>query len=325
MAAALRPMLATLGELPRGDEWVFEVKWDGVRALARVQRSGRARSMVLRSRGGNEITARYPELAGLAEAVPRAALPIELDGEIVAFDREGRPSFAALQSRMHLRDPRRSAALAAEAPVSFAVFDVLEVAGRDVTGEPLERRRVLLDELAIDTPNVHVPPEYEDGEELLGQMVARGMEGVVAKRRSSSYFPGRRGSDWVKVKPKPRQEFVVGGWTEGSGRRTGMIGALMLGYHEAGTAALRYVGNVGSGFDDRALAEVARELDGLASDRSPFDPDTEIPPGGHFVVPQLVAEVEYGEFTSDGRLRHPVFKGLRSDKPADEVTLERSR
>lgn len=317
-------MLATLGDLPRGEGWTYEVKWDGVRALTRVEDAGAGRAMTITSRTGKDITGRYPELADLVDAVPEAALPLELDGEIVAFDDHGRPSFGALQGRMHLDDRVRSAALAAEAPVSYAVFDVLEVAGKDVTGLALEDRRVLLEKLAIDADHVSVPAPYNDGEALLAQMIERGMEGVIAKRASSIYNPGRRTREWIKVKPKPSQEFVIGGWTDGTGHRSESFGALLLGYHEDGSSRLTYAGNVGSGFDDHTLGEVFEKLSALATDESPFEDTAEIR-NSHFVLPLLVAEIEYGEVTADGHLRHPVFKGLRDDKPADEVKFERKQ
>lgn len=318
------PMLATLGEMPGGDDWTFEVKWDGVRALTRIERDGRTVRVSIRSRNGNDVTARYPELHALETAVADTALPLEIDGEIVAFDEAGRPSFAELQRRMHLNDPARAAALAAESPVSYAVFDVLEIAGEDVTGLTLEDRRRLLLKLDIDAERVSVPATYDDGEALLAQMVERGMEGVIAKRRTSTYTPGKRSAGWRKIKPKPRQEFVIGGWTDGTGSRSGTFGALLLGYHDGDGSGLTYAGNVGSGFDDRTLDEIITALRPLATAESPFS-DLAQKIGVHYVLPHLVADIEYGEMTPDGHLRHPVFKGLRDDKPADQVILERNR
>lgn len=317
------PMLAMLGDLPGDDDWAFEVKWDGVRTIARIERAGRLRRLWLTTRNGNDVTSRYPELAPLAKALPAKVLPLELDGEIVAFDENGRPSFGALQGRMHLSDSTRAAALASSAPVHFAIFDVLELAGEDVTGLAWEDRRALLEKLPIEVEHASISAVYDDGDALLEQMIDRGMEGVMAKRRSSVYRRGARGRDWIKVKPKPRQEFVIGGWTEGTGHRSSSFGALLLGYFkEDGSDELTYVGNVGSGFDDRVLGEVVDALEPLASVESPFEEAAEIR-NSHFVLPRLVAEIEYGEMTADGRLRHPVFKGLRDDKAADEVKFER--
>jgi bifunctional non-homologous end joining protein LigD len=318
----LSPMLASLGELPEGDDWVYEVKWDGVRVLARVDRIGRSRRLILTSRNGNDITARYPELVDLAHAIPARSLPVLLDGEVVAFDGDGRPNFGLLQQRMHLSDARRVAALADEHPVKFAIFDLLAERGEQLTMLPWEERRARLEKLGIAADHASVPGVYDDGAELLDRMIERGMEGVVAKRRDGAYRPGKRGRGWTKIKPKPRQEFVVGGWTEGAGRRTGSIGALLLGYFD--DDALRYVGNVGSGFDDADLVELDQLLAPLGRATSPFESDVPTS-GAHFVRPTLVAEIEYGELTGTGHLRHPVYMGLRDDKPARDVTFERKK
>lgn len=311
-------MLATLGDLPRPDEdYAYEVKWDGVRALAVIDAN---RSLSWFARSGNDITGRYPELDGLADALPDQALPAVLDGEIVAFDEAGRPSFSALQSRMHLTAAPRIAALAEERPVTFAVFDLIEAGGLDLRGESWSRRRSLLEALKIDAEHVTVAGVYDDGTALLEQMVERGMEGIVAKKKSSRYRPGKHGSDWIKVKPKPRQEFVIGGWTTGTGHRASSFGALLLGYFEAGE--LVYAGNVGSGFDDRVLAGVIEALEPYETVDNPFNgPVTG--KGVHFAAPELVCEIEYSELTPEGHLRHPVFKGMRDDKLPVDVVLER--
>lgn len=299
-------MLATLGELPQGEEWVYEIKWDGIRALARIERSGRKRELHLTSRNQNDLTARFPELVELASAIPARALPVLLDGEIVAFDDHGKPNFGLLQQGAH--------------PVTFAIFDLLVERGEEIIELPWEDRRARLEKLGITADHASVPGVYDDGSQLLDSMIDRGMEGVLAKRRAGTYRAGKRASDWTKVKPKPRQEFVIGGWTDGSGSRTGTLGALLLGYFVG--SKLKYVGNVGSGFGGADLAELDELLAPLASETNPFD--SEIPRANtHFVKPQLVAEIEYGEMTAAGHLRHPVYLGLRGDKPARKVTLER--
>lgn len=310
-------MKAKLGELPAGDNWAYEIKWDGVRALARIDKSG----LTLTTRTGNDITARYPELQVLTSAVDRRKLPILLDGEIVAFDANGKPSFSALQPRMQLRKTAQVESLSASAPVHFAVFDVLVLKGELLTELTYTERRELLTGLNIDEQVISVPRSYDNGEALLRQMISSGMEGVVAKKRDSTYRKGRS-SDWTKVKHKPRQEFVIGGWTEGAGRREGSFGALLLGHYDD-DGKFAYAGNVGSGFDDRLLGDLHRELQEIESDDSPFNgPVTGR--GIHFAEPELVAEIEYAELTPDIHLRQPVFKGLRDDKRPEDVVLERT-
>jgi bifunctional non-homologous end joining protein LigD len=310
-------MKAKLGELPIGDEWAYEIKWDGVRALARIDKAG----LTLTTRTGNDITARYPELKVLEGALDRRKYPILLDGEIVAFDENGKPSFSALQPRMHLTRTAQVDSLSASAPVTFAVFDLLVSNGELLTDLTYTQRRAALAALKIDEPSVSVPRAYDNGEALLREMISSGMEGVVAKRRESTYRKGRS-SDWIKVKHKPRQEFVIGGWTEGAGRREGSFGALLLGYYdEDGNFA--YAGNVGSGFNDRLLGDLHAGLEAIESADSPFNG----PVAGqaiHFAEPEFVAEIEYAELTPDIHLRQPVFKGLRDDKSPKDVVLERT-
>ena len=315
------PMLATSGDLPNGDGWRYEVKWDGIRVLAIVGEDG----IQLVTRTGNDITHRYPELAGMADGLRDSDLPLVLDGEIVALDEFSRPSFHRLQARMNLNDSQRIAAAQDDVPIDLAVFDVLVHGGKPLTDEPYSARRDELGMLTFKSDCVSVPRNYEDGEKLLRQMVDRGFEGVVAKRVDSTYRPGVRTSDWVKVKLKPRQEFVVGGWTLGLGRREGLLGALLLGFHESpGSSDLKYVGNVGSGFDDRDLAMLITRLAALERAKNPFD-EPIATDGVRFAKPELVVEVEYQEMSPDGRLRHPVFKGLRTDKKAADVVLETDR
>lgn len=314
-------MLATAGDLPEGDHWAYEVKWDGIRVLAIVGDGG----VQLLTRNGNDVSHRYPELADLADGLDQSDLPLVLDGEIIALDERSRPSFHKLQSRMNLNDPQRIAAAEHDVPINLALFDVLVRGGIPLTDKTYTERRTELESLAFGASCVSVPRSYRDGAKLLQQMTERGFEGVVAKRTDSTYRPGARTSDWVKVKSKPSQEFVVGGWTLGVGRREGSLGALLLGFHDQpGSDDLKYVGNVGSGFDDRALAMLIKRLAALEQAQNPFD-EKIATAGVRFVQPELVVEVEYQEMSPDGRLRHPVFKGLRTDKPADQVVLETER
>jgi len=312
--AGIAPMLATAGPLPVDDAaFGYEIKWDGVRALVHVA-DGRVH---VASRKLVDITPRYPELWPQTE---RAQRPMVLDGEVVAFDDEGRPSFGHLQHRMHITDPRDVRRRMERYPAAFMAFDLLWLDDHSTMGLPYTERRALLDGLGLDHPCWSVPRHrLGDGAALLQATRARGMEGVVAKRLDSVYEPGRRSRAWVKVKAKPRQEVVVGGWVPGSGNRSGRVGALLTGYYENGD--LRYAGRVGTGFTERTLDDLARMLAPLERATSPFATPG-APKEARFVEPLVVAEVEFGEWTAGGTMRHPSFKGFRDDVPAGEVVRE---
>ena len=316
----LVPMKATSGDLPPGEGWTYEVKWDGMRALCFVA-DGTVR---VQSYNERDVTASWPELAGLADALPVASAL--LDGELVATDAQGRPSFGLLQQRMHVADPAEAARRAAEVPVSYVVFDLLHLDGHDLTGLPLADRRRLLEQVLEPGPRWHISPLHDDGAALLDAATDQGLEGVVAKRLESRYEPGKRTRTWLKVKVRHRQEMVVGGWLPGEGNRTGRIGALLVGYHGVpGDGPLTFAGRVGTGFSDSELQRLGRAFDDLASDDCPFDPPpprAEILRGPTWLRPELVAELEFGEWTSDGRLRHPSYLGLRDDKAAQDVTRD---
>jgi bifunctional non-homologous end joining protein LigD len=317
----LAPMKATAGALPAGDGWTYEVKWDGMRALSFIEGDAlRVQSTNLR-----DVTVSWPELAGLPEAVP-AATAI-LDGELVATDALGRPSFGMLQQRMHLTGPAVVAARAAEVPVAYVVFDLLHLDGHDLCGLPLADRRRLLEQVLDPGPRWRISPAHDDGEALLEAATDQGLEGLVAKRVDSTYEPGKRTRAWIKVKVRLRQEMVVGGWLPGEGNRTGRLGALLVGYHDApgDGGPLRFAGRVGTGFKDAELTRLGGLLAELASDECPFDPPpprAEILRGPRWVRPELVAELEFGEWTHDDRLRHPSYLGLRNDKAAADVTRD---
>jgi len=310
----LRPMLATASDaLPIGAEWAFEMKWDGVRAIAVVERS-RVR---LASRNGNDVTVAYPEIQALGDALD---LPAVLDGEIVAVDDAGRASFQRLQARMHLRDPGAIEQIARQVPVAYMVFDLLWLDGHLVTDAAYAQRRGLLADLALRGPSWQSPPASDDGAEAFAISQQLGFEGVVAKRIDSRYEPGRRSTAWRKVKHQRRQEFVVGGWLEGEGSRGGRIGALLIGYYDNGDA-LKYAGRVGTGFTEAELDRLARLLAPVATTENPFA-DKGLPRDSHFVVPELVAQVRFTEWTEGGRIRHPAYLGQRDDKSAAEVRRE---
>lgn len=312
-AGRVSPMLALLApSVPEGDDYAYEMKWDGVRAVARVDGA----SCVLTSRNAKDMTVSYPELVA---AAPRDRLL--LDGEIVAFDAQGAPSFRLLQRRMHVSRAAEAEGLASVTPVSYLVFDVLYADGRSLLRLPYVRRRERLEALTLQAP-WQVPPVFGgDGAAAVAASREHGLEGVVCKRLASAYQPGGRTRDWLKVKNVRTQEVVVGGWKPGAGRRAGTVGSLLLGI-PAGEG-LAYVGKVGTGFTDAELASLAERLSRIERARSPFGV---IPRAdardAHWVRPSVVGEVAFAEWTGDGRLRHPAWRGLRPDKAVAEVVRE---
>jgi len=304
-----RPMLATLTEeLPRGDEWLFEVKWDGYRALGYV-REGEAK---LVSRNGNDLTGRFPDLAkALAQAVRSPACVV--DGEVCALDEQGRPSFSAMQQGK----PGTA--------IIYAVFDVLEIDGAHVLDLPLTERRARLEQLLdARSTTVRLSPLFADGDALLQAAAEQKLEGVMAKRATSPYVEGKRTRHWLKIKTHGRQEFVICGWTKGQGRRAGSFGSLVLGAYR--DDELQWVGNCGTGFTERDIDELRAKLEPLRVDSSPFAVEPKMPkvPKGDvvWVEPTLVCEVEFVEWTHEGHLRAPSFQGLRDDKAPAEVRRE---
>ena len=314
----VRPMLATLGQLPKDDaNWSYEMKWDGVRGLAYIH-DGRARFM---SRNDIDETVSYPELHNLAEQLGETQAL--LDGEIVSFDAAGRPSFKLLQQRMHVASAATARRLAESDPAVYLIFDLLHLDGRNLFDLPYTQRRELLEGLELDGGSWQTPPAFAgDGPHAVEASKERQLEGVVAKRSTSRYLPGRRSPDWVKVKNFHTQEVVIGGWSPGKGRREGTIGALLLGVPTP--EGLRYVGQVGTGFTDAMLRDLAERLRRIARKTSPFSLDVPRTDArdAQWVRPQLVGEVSFSEWTGDSRLRHPSWRGLRPDKGPDEVVFE---
>ena len=318
LPAAIRPMLAVTGAMPGDKEnWALEMKWDGVRALAYIER-GQVRLM---SRTERDITVAYPELARLGAATTRKQLL--LDGEIVVFGEGGWPEFEALQPRMHVSSASQAALLAGQNPVTYLVFDVLQLDGRPLLDVPYAQRRALLDELALAGPYWQTPPSFsgEDFDAVQAVSVRQGLEGVVAKRLTAKYAPGVRTDNWRKIKNVRSQEAVVAGYKPGKGNRTGQVGSLLIGVHDS-SGALIYAGHVGTGFNDGTLRMLGDKLRPLRRPDSPFDGP--VPPEyarpAVWVEPQLVIRVGYDRWTKAGRMRAPVYQGLRDDiDPADVV------
>lgn len=305
----ISPMLAVSGELPTGPGWAYELKWDGVRALA-VIRGDRLR---LYARSGAEITPAYPELAELAQALP----DVDLDGEIVAFDSSGRPSFMTLAERIHVREPDRAARLAARIPVTYLVFDLLRVEGEDLTDRPYAERRERLERMVIAGKRWLVSPRFSDGPATLAAAVEHALEGVMAKRLDSRYRPGLRSPDWVKVKHERTGDFVVGGWRPGERR----LGALLVG-SPTPQGGLEFRGRVGGGISAAAEQALLGALQPLRADDSPFIRPLERVDarGATWVRPELVVEIRYAQLTPEGRLRFPRFVRMRPDKQPQECS-----
>jgi bifunctional non-homologous end joining protein LigD len=318
----VQPMLATPATpqevRPTQGEYAYEMKWDGVRSVVYLA----DHHVKLVSRRGRDDTPAYPDLV---EALRQIEVTTAvLDGEIVVTDESGRPSFGLLQNRMNLTRPNDIRRAAGTWPAQLMVFDLLELNGRSLVREPYERRREILSD-TIPQPvggRVQVPPTFDgDLDAALETSSALRLEGVVAKRHGSIYQPGRRARTWLKIKLHHSQEAVIAGWRPGQGRRDGGVGSLLLGIPTED--GLRYVGRVGSGFNDRQLAEMDRLLTPLARKENPMiEVPREDARNARWVEPVLVGEVTYGEVTGPGRLRHPVWRGLRPDKSPDDVVWE---
>jgi bifunctional non-homologous end joining protein LigD len=293
------------------DAWAYEVKWDGYRMIAFVEDGG----VRLQTRNLLDATDDFPSVQGLAAAV--GPLDVVLDGEIVALDADGRPSFGALQQRGHRATT-----------VQYMIFDVLEVAGTSTFSLPYVERRRLLDQLDIGTGDAWQVPGYTvgDGDTMLAATRAAGLEGLVAKRLASTYEPGRRSRSWLKLKHWAGQELVVGGWLPGKGVRAGGIGSLLVGHFDD-TGLLHYAGRVGTGLTDAELGRLATLLAPLHRDTSPFAASDALPVEvrrlGRFVEPDVVVEVAFSEWTHTGTIRQPSYKGLRTDKAARAVRRDR--
>jgi bifunctional non-homologous end joining protein LigD len=320
---AIKPMLATLGspqDVTGEEDWAFEMKWDGVRAIVNLTPDG----VRLISRNGNDVTATYPEFAEeLADCVH--AKTAVLDGEIVALNKQGRPDFGLLQTRMKLTKKAEVQRAAARTPVDLMLFDLLHLDGHSLLDLGYRQRREVL-EAAVEPDedgHIHVPPVIDTSlEEAIASSKELGLEGVIAKKCDSRYVAGQRAHTWVKLKNVATQDVVIAGWRPGNGRRANLIGSLLVGVND-GAGNLTYTGRVGTGFSDRDLAELTETLKKLERKTSPLDrvPEADAR-GARWVTPRLVGEVEFTEQTGSGKLRHPTWRGLRPDKAAADVVLE---
>ncbi len=319
-ASTIAPMLATLGspaDIFDESDWAFEMKWDGIRAIATVD----GRGLHLTSRNGIDQTVSYPELQELVHLV--GDHEAVLDGEVVTLDHRGRPDFGLLQTRMKLTRPHEVEAAAKRAPAHFMLFDLLELDGTTLIKQPYDERRDALQKLVrpAKDSSIQVPPAFAgDLAHAVASSKELGLEGVMAKERDGTYTPGRRSRVWIKIKNHRDLEVVIVGWRPGNGRRANTVGSLLLGFPDGDK--LRYVGRVGTGFTDAELDDLMKLLKPRARKTSPV---TEVPSldarDAHWVRPDLVGEVEFAEWTPTRRLRQPSWRGLRPDKSVADINL----
>jgi bifunctional non-homologous end joining protein LigD len=321
-ARAASPMLATLADgIPDGDGWTFEPKYDGIRVIA----IGTGDGVLLMTRNGNDKAAQFPEIAEAVHGLVKSrTAPLILDGEIVALDRGEVARFQALQSRMHVTSAGAIQRHIEETPVAFIAFDLLLEDDQGLLGQPWRERRAALERVftarGIDAKRLRLgETREENGAAMLTWAREQGWEGIIAKRTDAPYRPGVRSRDWLKIKVEHRQEFVVGGWTEPRNSRE-HIGAILLGYHDDGD--LVYAGHTGGGFSRAALRDMHRRLAPLERDSSPFSTKPRTNERPHWVEPRVIAEVKFSEWTNDGKLRQPIFLGVRDDKDPEEIVRE---
>jgi bifunctional non-homologous end joining protein LigD len=313
------PMYATIGAaMPTGGEWVFEEKYDGMRIIAVVT----GRSVQLVTRNGRDKRDQFPEIVDALRSLARhAKRPLIVDGEIVAIVRGEAAPFQALQGRFHRKEA--IADVMRKNPAAIVLFDLLRDGRQDLTRLPLHTRRERLAELlkGFDDKRIRISDSSSNGKRMVAKARRRGWEGVIAKRVESKYVPGARSREWLKLKLQHRAEFVVGGYTEPRLSRP-YLGALLLGYFdEAGK--LCYVGRMGGGFDRASLKDMLDRLKPLERRTSPFDAPVKTNEPAHWVAPRVVVEIKFAEWTADGRLRQPIFLGMRDDKRARDVHKER--
>ncbi len=330
LPSRLEAMLAKPGDVPESDsgEWAYEIKWDGIRALGYADHG----EWSMLSRRGEDVSARYPELAAIAEALGDHSAV--LDGEVVALDAEGRPRFQLVQSRMGLTSPAAVQAKMKRQPVDYVIFDLLHLDGRRVRDLPYIQRRELLDGLGLDGPRWRTPRyRLDGGADLLEAARRQGLEGIVSKRTDSPYRPGKRTGEWVKTRVWRRQEFVIGGYIPGEGSRANRVGSLLVGYFDKRRSELgkgvrqrlHFAGGVGSGLKESDIEFLTKDLRERERPDSPFEVGAPSGPKARFAVwcdPELVCEVSWTEWTNQATLRQPAFKGMRDDKDPREVVKE---
>jgi bifunctional non-homologous end joining protein LigD len=315
MPSLIPPMLAAAGTPPPGPDWAYEFKYDGVRSVSYI-RDSRVR---LLSRNGNDVSASYPELAELGALL--TGRRVVLDGEIVALEPGDRPSFARLQQRIHLTSPAPS--LVAQVPVVYFVFDLLYLDGHDLIGEPYSVRRDVLTGLGLHGDHVRVPSNFlnVDGPTMLKAAELGGLEGVVAKKQTAPYRPGKRSSEWTKIPLIRTQEIVIVGWKAGEGRRKGLVGSLLLAVYQHDQ--LTFAGHVGTGFTDQMLRSLETQLAPLTRATPPLaGVPREYARYAKWVEPVLVGEVAFRNWTPENRLRHPSWRGLRPDRHPSSAKRE---
>jgi bifunctional non-homologous end joining protein LigD len=312
MPGFFAPMGANIAEkLPKGGDWIFEIKWDGVRGLTWLQDS----SITIYTRNNNRCERQYPELLVLPHYID--AEEAVLDGEIVVLDERGISKFGLIQPRIHNQDAHAIAKMGQKNPVHLYLFDLLYLDGYDLRKVPLIERKRALAAIVKPHPLLRISDHFTGGEELLEVARQSGLEGLIAKRTNSCY-ESRRSSEWLKLKLTSEQEFVIGGYTPGE-RDT--FGSLAVGYYDE-KHALVYAGNVGTGFNEATLRDLFTKLQARVTEKKPFAPGDKIPRGTVWVKPELVAQIKFANWTEDRRLRAPVYLGLRNDKPAPEVNRE---
>jgi len=315
MPQSIDPMLAVLSTFPANQKpYSFEFKWDGVRALTYFD----GRNLKMESRNLLDITPRYPEVHTLTKELLKR--PVILDGEIVALDKDGRPSFPLLQQRMHVRDAGAVRILMKSVPVYYMIFDILYLDGRETMSLPFTQRRELLEGLLLIGEHWRTSPAIPgEGQSMYDTAVAHTMEGIVAKKLDSPYEPGRRSPHWLKIKIVQSQELVVGGWCPEKGDNRQRIGCLLLGYYDKGK--FHYAGSVGTGYTDAIHTQLVGKLQKIGRSDSPFA--EKVPkPNPIFVDPKLVVEVDYRRWPEGGLVQQASYKGLRMDKKASQVIKE---